>query len=80
MLELRLRMPCFHGLEGSDRYPVPGTVQKLIDHLRIQTVSGFVRHDVADDRHAREGEIPEEVENLVPYELIFVPEPFFIYY
>ena len=53
-------------------------MQKLTHHLRVQGVSGLVCHNVPDDRHAREGEIADEVEDLVPDELILVPEAFFV--
>ena len=74
MLELRLHRLGFPVLDGPDRYPVPGALQKLADHPGVQRMAGLVRYDMADDRHARQEHVADEVEDLVPHEFILVPQ------
>jgi hypothetical protein len=80
MLELQLLTFCLRMLYGSDGYPVKSAAQKLADHLRVQSMAGFMRHNVADDWHPHERQITDEVEDLVTHEFILVPEPFFVYH
>ena len=44
----------------------------------IELVSGFVDHDVTEDRHAEEGKIAEAIKDFMADELIWKPQAVFV--
>ena len=47
-----------------------GSAKNLLDEARVQRVAGPVRGDLADDRTADQGEVADQVEDLVADELV----------
>ncbi len=42
----------------------------------IEGVARFVGYNMANNGHAKEGEVSDAVEYLVAHKLVFVPKPF----
>ena len=41
-------------------------------------MTGLVRNNMPDDRHAREGQIADEIKNFVPHEFVGIPKAFLV--
>src|SRR5262249_18896883 len=47
----------------------------LDDQLEVEIVAGVAGDDVADHRAPQQGQVADEVEDLVPHELITIAQP-----
>ena len=57
-----------------DQTPRIGFFEQLAGKRRVQRVAAAMGNQVADDGISHEGHVADDVENLVPHELVFEPQ------
>src|SRR5690348_11118320 len=71
---------CRHGMRRGEQFPGALFAEKAADQGDVHGVPGTVGNDVPDQRTAEHDQVANQVQNLVPAELVWKAQPFRIHH